>query len=402
MRPRTLAIVLAVAAGCSRAPDRAPAPSAPASAPSATTSAAPGDGGADDSAHQKLIPDEAVGPLLARLSENPGDFPSENFVTNETSLLDVAPVLRHPKLHGTAYVGVGPEQNYSYLAILEPKVAYIVDIRRGNLLEHMFFRGCFEAGTNRVGFLSALLARRPRAALDGGAGASDFASLEAAFRSAPPDRALRDEGIARTKALLDRLGVVRARGDESVMARIQDAFATHGLAIAYTMSGSQRDYPTLAETLAAKDPDGKPGCFLASEEAYARVRRLVVENRVLPVVGDFAGAHALRAVGEDIRDRGLSLGVFYASNVEQYLFDGRKHAAFVASLASMPRDDDTRIVRVWFDQGRPHPAQHPKHRTTQVTIPVRLFLERAATKPFRSYWEVVTQETSPGVATRPP
>ena len=334
----------------------------------------------------KLVPDEEVGPLLAKLSETPGDFPSENYVSNELSLLDIASTLRDPKLRGRAYVGVGPDQNLTYLALLEPAVAYVVDIRRGNFLEHMFFRGCFEAGETRAGFLRALVSRK----IDALPVDAPFSAIADAFRAAPADPALRDEGVVRTKAVLDRLHVVRARGDDAAIARIQGAFAKHGLSIAYTMSGSPRTYPTLGEILSIRDPATDTASFLFSEERYRAVRRLVMENRVLPIVGDFGGAHALKAVGEDMRARKLSLGVFYTSNVEQYLFDGRKHGAFVDSVGAMPHDDASRIVRVWFDQGRPHPAQG-RHRTTQLSIPVDVFLERAAQKPFRSYWEVATQ-----------
>jgi hypothetical protein len=342
--------------------------------------------------------DDAVGPLIARLSESPGDFPSENYVTNEASLLHVASALRDPKLHGRAYVGVGPEQSYTYLAMLEPSVAYIVDIRRGNLLEHMMFRGCFEVGKTRAEFLGALLARvatgdapaGPHA--DAGAPADPgFAPLDRAFRAATPDPALRDKGIARTKALLDRLAVARTPSDDKAIARLHEAFAKHGLAIAYTMLNSGRIYPRLGETLSARDPEGTPASFLASEESYARVRRLVLENRVVPVVGDFGGKHALRAVAEDMRARGATLGVFYTSNVEQYLFEQKTYGAFVESVRAMPRDDESLMVRVWFDAGKPHPAQHPGLRTTQLTIRANTFLARAAKKPFLYYWDVVNQ-----------
>jgi hypothetical protein len=118
----------------------------------------------------------------------------------------------------------------------------------------------------------------------------------------------------------------------------------------------------------------------------------VVENRVLPVVGDFGGTHALRAVADDIRARGQELGVFYVSNVEQYLFESHTYGNFVASVRAMPHDDESRLVRVWFDAGKPHPAQRPGHRTTQLAIPASTFLARASTSPFRYYWEVVNQK----------
>jgi len=410
VRPTIVALALAATAlalGCRGAHDDAahapPPPSIATSGANGIARIAPAAADADVSdAHDardatapaSLVPDDAVGPLIARLSESPGDFPSENYVTNEGSLLDVAKALRDPKLHGRAYVGVGPEQSYTYLAMLEPRVAYIVDIRRGNLLEHLMFRGCFEAGKTRAEFLTALLARRPTPASDGDAGAgadAGFAPLDVAFRAAAPEATLRDEGIARTKALLDRLAVVRAPGDDKAIARLHEAFAKHGLAIAYTMYNSGRKYPTLGETLSARDPDGKPASFLASEEIYGRVRRLVLENRVVPVVGDFGGKHALRAVAEDIRERGATLGVFYTSNVEQYLFDQKTYGAFVESVRAMPRDDDSLVVRVWFDAGKPHPAQRPGLRTTQLAIPANAFLARAAKKPFQYYWDVVNQ-----------
>jgi hypothetical protein len=119
-----------------------------------------------------------------------------------------------------------------------------------------------------------------------------------------------------------------------------------------------------------------------------------MENRVLPVVGDFGGTHALRSVADDMRGRGATLGVFYTSNVEQYLFDGKKHQAFVSSIRAMPHDDESRIVRVWFDQSPPARAHHPKHRTTQLAVPVNDFLDRAARAPFRSYAEVVASSRS--------
>ena len=189
--------------------------------------------------------------------------------------------------------------------------------------------------------------------------------------------------------LMDRLVIAHTPGDDKALGRIHDAFAKHGLSIAYTMSNSDRKYPTLGENFAAREPDGDATSFLGSEDSYARVRRLVVDNRVLPIVGDFGGAHALHAVAEDMRRRHETLGVFYGSNVEQYLFEQHTYGAFVTSVEAMPHDDQSRIVRVWFDAGTPHPAQRPGHRTTQLAFPVNAVLARAAKKPFAYYWDVV-------------
>lgn len=383
-----LAAALLVAACDRGAPHGAPVSASSAAAGDAAAAASPLDASTPDArdAGDLLVADEELGPLMARLSESPGDFPSDNFVSNETSYLDVAPALNDPRLAGRAYVGVGPEQNYTYIAMLEPAVAYIVDIRRGNLLEHLVIRGCFEAGETRAGFLSALLARRPLTPVE----ADGFAPLVAAFASATPDRALRDEGVARSGALLDWLHVVRLPGDDRDLARIHDAFFARGLSLAYTMKNAGYRYPTLAETLAARNPGGAEESFLASEVRYARVRRLVMENRVVPVTGDFGGHHALAGVAADMRARGLLLGAFYTSNVEQYLFDEHTYGAFVESVRAMPRDDASLLLRVWFDQGRRHPLQRPGRRTTSLVMGASAFLARATAKPYASYWDVVT------------
>jgi len=91
-------------------------------------------------------------------------------------------------------------------------------------------------------------------------------------------------------------------------------------------------------------------------------------------------------------ERGLTLGVFYTSNVEQYLFEGNQYRKFAANVRAMPRDDASVIVRVWFDQGRKHPKQKEGHRTTTLTASVSRFLERSEAKPYRSFWQVVTEE----------
>lgn len=398
-----LALVALTFAACQRPrvePSPAGSATPPASvAPSATPRASRAPPGGDAPAATQASPggldlamrDEEVGPLIARLSEDPGEFPSDNFVSNETSYLDVAAALRDPRLRGRAYVGVGPEQNLTYLALLAPRMAYVVDIRRGNLLEHLVLRGCFEVGETRAGFLRALLARDP-VGLDAGAAAPEgFAALAAAFLDAPASRALRDEGVARTQALLLRLRVRPAGDDDAELERIQDAFFLRGLSLRYSMRNSAREYPTLGELLARRDPSGVESSFLASEAAYASVRRLVRENRVIPVVGDFGGTRALVAVAAELRARGLVLGVFYTSNVEQYLFEARTYPRFVAAVEAMPRDDASTLVRVWFDQGRRHPSQQPGQRTTQLAVPANAFLGRAQRHPFKSYWEVVTQ-----------
>ena len=61
---------------------------------------------------------------------------------------------------GRAYLGVGPEQNFTYIAALKPSIAFIVDIRRGNLNLHLLYKALFELSADRSEFVSRLFSKR--------------------------------------------------------------------------------------------------------------------------------------------------------------------------------------------------------------------------------------------------
>src|SRR4051812_18602481 len=59
-------------------------------------------------------PESTYGRTFLKLSEPTGYFPSENVVSNETSYLHVLDAMRREGVMGGAYIGVGPDQNFSY------------------------------------------------------------------------------------------------------------------------------------------------------------------------------------------------------------------------------------------------------------------------------------------------
>jgi hypothetical protein len=61
---------------------------------------------------------------------------------------------------GRAYIGVGPEQNFTYIAAVQPSMAFIVDIRRGNMLLQLMYKAIFELSSDRVDFVSRLFSRK--------------------------------------------------------------------------------------------------------------------------------------------------------------------------------------------------------------------------------------------------
>ena len=91
--------------------------------------------------------------LVEQLSEPGGEFDTDNLISNEQSYLHVVPALEQAGLAGGVYIGVGPDQNFSYIARIRPAEAFIVDIRRDNLLLHLLFKAIFVTTKNRVEYL---------------------------------------------------------------------------------------------------------------------------------------------------------------------------------------------------------------------------------------------------------
>src|SRR5215813_5017525 len=107
----------------------------------------------------EALPAAEFARLIRELSEEGGFFPSDNFTSNETSYLTVVDKLRQLGATGGAYIGVGPEQNFTYIAKVRPRIAFIVDIRRQAVIQHLMYKAIFHLAPTRAQFLSLLLNR---------------------------------------------------------------------------------------------------------------------------------------------------------------------------------------------------------------------------------------------------
>src|SRR5580765_1178999 len=103
---------------------------------------------------------------VAALSEPGGYFDTDDLISNERSYLHVVPALRQAGLDGGAYIGVGPDTNFSYIAHTRPSIAFVIDLRRDNLLLHLLFKAIFVQSKTRVDYLSRLLGRAAPSDLD--------------------------------------------------------------------------------------------------------------------------------------------------------------------------------------------------------------------------------------------
>src|SRR5678815_5448069 len=102
------------------------------------------------------ITDPAYWKMISDFSEPGGTFAFEMFMSNEVTFQMILPDLLKRVPPGGVYLGVAPEQNFTYIAALRPKIAFIIDIRRENMLEMLMYKALFESSSTRTDFLSRL------------------------------------------------------------------------------------------------------------------------------------------------------------------------------------------------------------------------------------------------------
>jgi hypothetical protein len=106
-----------------------------------------------------------------------------------------------------------------------------------------------------------------------------------------------------------------------------------------------RPSPTYKNLMAATDATGVERSYLATESGFEWLKDLQSRNLVVPVVGDFGGPKAIRAIGHYLKARGGTVGTFYLSNVEQYLYQDGKWDAFCRNVATLPLDQSSTFIR---------------------------------------------------------
>ena len=285
------------------------------------------------------LSDQEFWATITAISEPPGTFVQpDNLVSNETQFAELAAAL-DPR--PGVYVGVGPEQNFTYIARVQPSLAFIVDIREENRNLHLLYKALFEISADRVDFVSRLFSReRPAGAERSIAVDELFAALDDTH---PSERLLADT----TRRIRQRLESSRFPFTPADLASIDTtlrAFSDDGPDIRYGRSlppGETR--PSYRRLMTGADHRGVLRSYLASDAAFQFVKELQTRNRVLPIVGDFAGPHAIRRIGDYLRQRSQIVTTFYASNVEVYLTRDQRRT-FCGNLAALPYDAKTVFV----------------------------------------------------------
>ena len=307
--------------------------------------------GGGSAALPQQLGDKEFWSLSASLSEPNGYFRSDNLVSNEIWMQHVIPDLLKSSQPGRVYLGVGPEQNFTYIAATKPSMVFIVDVRRGNLHLHLMYKALFELSSDRADFVGRLFAKkRP----DGIGPKSSAVEIFNAYSEVPTSEAIYKENL---KAVQDHLvktrGIELSEDDIKGIEYVAYSFYWFGPGINYSSSGGRggRSMPTYFDLMVSTDAEGRNRSYLATEENFLVLKNLHMKNLLVPVVGNFGGPKALRAVGKYLRDHGGTVGAYYLSNVEQYLDQQGLWPTFCGNVAALPLDDQSTFIR--SVRGRP-------------------------------------------------
>lgn len=350
------------------------------------------------SAQSRVLPamleDGEFWDLFSELSEPDGHFEDENYVSNELGYQRSMRRLQDAMRPGGVFVGVGPEQNFHYAAALKPAMAFVIDIRRQNAMQHLMYKALFEIAADRADFIGRLFSR-PRPA-----GLSEESSVEAmfgAYGAAPTDSRLFGDTLARILELLTgRHQFPLSDADRRSLIKIFTAFRDSGPELMYVFQGSAERHPTYAAMMTARDETGLSWSYLASAEAFEHVRTMQRRNLIVPVVGDFGGPKAVRAVGRYVREHGAAIDVFYTSNVESYLFREDRWKPFYDSLQTMPFGPSAVVVRSFFGAvARECASLRPVIRTPVVAF-VQPLLEQHRRSELQTQCDLVALSFPPG------
>jgi hypothetical protein len=328
--------------------------------------------------------------LVRDLSEDGGYFRSDNFTSNETSYLHVVDKLREMGASGGAYIGVGPEQNFTYIAKVRPRIAFIVDIRRQAMIQHLMFKAIFHLAPDRVHYLSLLLSK-PLPKDKYPAADATISETLAFIQKIPADeRAYTANLVTIRKAIREDFQVQLTEADQASLDYVYSNFRNDGLDIAYRMEGMRGGwFPTLKELIEQPDQHGKLGNFLASKDDYDFVREMHRRNLIIPIVGDFAGKKALASIADYLRKTGYTVSAFYTSNVEQYLFQGGVFGGFADNVRKLPINEKSLFIRAVPNTRFLHPAQVPGHRITTLLQQISVFVRDYDEGHYQNYNELV-------------
>lgn len=333
--------------------------------------------------------------LVRAMSDVGGYFDTDNLISNERGYQQVLGAMERLGVRGGVYIGVGPDQNFTYMARVRPRMAFLVDIRRDNMLQHLLFKALFASAANRAEYL-ALWTGRPLPTPSAALAAQPITALVAWIDSARATPASIERAKRAVRDQVQRTGLALSADDFATIARFHEAFITDGLSLRFTSAGRapQPYYPTLRQLLLEHDASGRMRSYLASEDDFQFLKSMQRRNLVVPVTGDLSAPRALSLIGRYVRVNNARVSTLYVSNVEDYLIRDGRFASYVSSVRALPRDTNAVIIRSLFGGGG-HPESTAEYYATQLLQRMDRFVNDSGVAAVTRYRELVLRDWVP-------
>jgi hypothetical protein len=343
---------------------------------------------------ERSLTREQFAQLIEKSSESNGYFDTDNLISNEASYLHVLGKMRSMNVSGGAYIGVGPDQNFSYIAQIRPEIVFIVDIRRDNLLQHLLFKSLFALSRNRIEYLCLLFGKPVPPDLKTWE-SRNIQEIVAYLDKTPPKRELFELTMTNVQNRVKSFRIKIEPAEYETIRRIQTAFFDAGPDLKFTSRNRppRYYYPSYRDLLLEKDLAGKRGNYLVLEDGFRFLKSLEERNLIVPVVGNLAGDHALKSIAQYLAARGERVSAFYTSNVEFYLMRGDDFDRFAANIKLLPRSERGVIIRSYFNGtwGYPHPQSVNGYYSTQLLQTLDSFVKEHANDGYQSYTDVISK-----------
>jgi hypothetical protein len=341
-----------------------------------------------------------IAQLSQKISEPGGYFGSDNLVSNELSYQHVIPKLHEMGVAGGVYVGVGPDQNFTYIAAIKPSKAFMIDIRRDCLLHHLLFKALFMISRNRAEYLALMFGKPVPVRLKDWNSRSLKELIEYIDRT-PSDAKLYEKYRADVKLQINKFGFNLSDRDHEAIQRIYQAFYQSGMEVRYVIRdrpmSSNRYFPSYRSILLETDLNNQQRNYLAAEDSYQFLKKMQEQNLIIPITGDLSGEHAVKAVGKYLQETGEKISAFYVSNVEFYLWrQSGSFERFVQNLKSLPITDKSVIIRSYFNYAYyayQHPLTIENHFSVQLIQTIASVVKdmEPAAGGYNSYYDLVTR-----------
>jgi len=339
------------------------------------------------------ISDQEFWRMISDFSEPGGSFRYENFLSNELSIQRVIPALKARTQPGGAYLGVAPEQNFTYIAALQPRIAFIIDIRRQNMVEHLLYKALFELSSNRADFVARLFSRKRPAGLGSETSVLD---LFTAYEKVPGDGGYYDQNLIDVTNTLAKHGFPLSSQDLQTIHYVYNVFYRGGPSMNYGFASPSPNSltPSYVRMMTSTDLDGRYWSYLAAEDSFRYVKEMQRKNLIVPLVGDFGGPAVIRNVGSYLKDHSASVTAFYVSNVERYL-SGALWQTFYRNVATLPVNDSSVFIRfVDNDYTRLMRGWTPAKDVQTVLVPMKPLIDFSNAGRLPGYTELIARDTA--------